>query len=139
LAKRRYLDRLSGPLLDRMDLVVPVEPVTVGAVVRGGEGEPSAVVAQRVAAAREAQRRRHAGLPWALNAHAEPRYLHGLPSTPELVRQVLVPWLETGELTMRGVDRVLRVAWTVADLAGRPEPTVADAELALALRLRGAQ
>jgi magnesium chelatase family protein len=136
LAKRRYLDRLSGPLLDRLDMVVGVAPISAAAMVNGGAGESSATVAARVAAARQAQARRYRSQDWSLNAHVPGRYLHNMPGSRLIARQVLSRALEQGLLTARGFDRVLRLAWTVADLAGRDAPEVADAELALALRIR---
>lgn len=137
LARRRYLARLSGPLLDRIDLQVEVRPPSRGSLTPVGEEGTSAAVAARVAAARARQRARLAGTPWRLNAEVPGTWLRersGLVAgaTAELDRA-----LDRGALSLRGVDRVLRVAWTLADLDGRRAPATDDVGLALALRTRG--
>jgi magnesium chelatase family protein len=138
LAKRTYIGKLSGPLLDRVDLQVQVPAVTRAALA-GEAGEPSAAVAARVAAARAAQARRWAGTPWLLNAHVPGARLRREPwRLPRSVTIDLDAALDRGHLTLRGYDRVLRAGWTVADLAGRPSPTRADLSTALGLRNQGA-
>ncbi|GGS11186.1 hypothetical protein GCM10010252_58130 [Streptomyces aureoverticillatus] len=132
---RRYQARLSGPLLDRVDLRVVVEPVTRSELTaRGARGESTQVVADRVRAARERAATRLAGTPWRANSEVPGHELrtrwHAVPgSMAEAERG-----LETGLLTARGLDRVLRVAWTVADLAGHDRPDAGDVALALQLR-----
>ncbi|MEO3749844.1 ATP-binding protein [Streptomyces sp. B6B3] len=131
---RRYRARLSGPLLDRVDLRVPVEPVSRAELVATGGAESTAVVAARVLAARERAAARYAGSPWSINGEVPGHELRTrwTPSPGALVRAEQD--LERGLLTARGLDRVLRVAWTVADLAGHARPTVEDVDAALELR-----
>ena len=133
LARRRYLGRLSGPLLDRVDLQVGVEAVA-RADMRGERGERAAVVAARVAAAREAARARLAGTPWTINAEVPGTWLRELLRARWSVMRDVDKALDAGTLSLRGADRVLRLAYTVADLAGRTEPTASDVGQALLLR-----
>jgi magnesium chelatase family protein len=137
LVRRRYFSRLSGPLLDRVDVQVEVRPVS--RVDRAGAAgvEPSAAIAARVAQARASARERLAGTPWATNAEASGAWLRErLGPDPRLMAAVDAA-LDRGTLSLRGADRVLRLAWTVADLAGRAAPTAADVGQGLALRTRG--
>ncbi|WP_152192905.1 YifB family Mg chelatase-like AAA ATPase [Georgenia satyanarayanai] len=138
LERRRYFARLSGPLLDRVDLQIDVPAVTRASAALGGLGESSREVAARVAAAREAQRRRLAGTPWQSNAEVPGAWLRapeqGLGARP---RAVLERALDSGALSLRGMDRVLKIAWTLADLAGRPHPDLDDVGAAMSLRIRG--
>lgn len=145
LARRRYLGRLSGPLLDRVDLQVDVLPVS-RAHLGGGRPEDSATVAARVLAARRAQARRLQGTPWTTNAEVPGRWLRerlrdaGVTGAagPAAVTVDLDRALEHGRISLRGFDRVLRVAWTLADLAHRDAPTRDDVARAVLLRTRGA-
>lgn len=132
--RRAYMAKLSGPLLDRVDLQVDVPAVTRASLVAGG-GEPSAVVAERVVAAREAQSKRWAQTPWRLNSQVPGARLRRAPwRLASSVTVDLDQALERGAITLRGYDRVLRVAWTIADLAGRASPTRADLGSALVFR-----
>ncbi|MFJ8164720.1 YifB family Mg chelatase-like AAA ATPase [Streptomyces sp. NPDC096136] len=132
---RRYQARLSGPLLDRVDLRVEVEPVTRSDLLgRGGRGETTRAVADRVREARERAAARYAGTPWRLNAEVPGHELRTRwPAGPGALAQAERE-MERGLLTARGLDRVLRVAWTVADLRGRDRPEALDAAVALELR-----
>jgi magnesium chelatase family protein len=135
LERRRYLARLSGPLLDRVD--VQVELPRVSAVDRAERGEASAAVATRVAAARAAAAERLRGTPWTLNGEVPGSWLRErLGAAPALLVDVDRA-LERGSLSLRGADRVLRLAWTLADLAGREAPSRTDVGRALTLRTRG--
>jgi magnesium chelatase family protein len=137
VAQRRYFGRLSGPLLDRVDVQVEVRPVS--RVERAGDVVPesSAVVAARVRAAREAAQHRLAGTGWRTNAEVPGTWLRDrLGADPGLLTDVDTA-LDRGTLSLRGADRVLRLAWTVADLAGRDAPTRSDVGAGLALRTRG--
>ncbi|WP_129337719.1 YifB family Mg chelatase-like AAA ATPase [Cellulomonas endophytica] len=131
--RRRYFTKLSGPLLDRVDLQVEVGPVPSRAVA----GDGTAVVAARVRAARDAARERLGGTPWRANGEVPGAWLRerwGSSAAPlrELERAV-----DRGTLSRRGVDRVVRVAWTLADLAGRTTPDAGDVGRAVWLRTRG--
>lgn len=134
--RRRYFARLSGPLLDRVDVQAEVLPVD--RVERTeGRSESSSVVAARVLAARQAARARLVGTPWSTNAEMSGRFLRQvLRPHPELFVPVEKAMAE-GTLSLRGVDRVLRMAWTLADLEGRDAPVVADVGNALLLRTGG--
>ncbi|MHA3947317.1 YifB family Mg chelatase-like AAA ATPase [Cellulomonas bogoriensis] len=136
LARRRYLSRLSGPLLDRVDLQLDVLPAT-RAERRAGARESSAVVAHRVALARDRARARFQGTGWSTNSEAPGAWLRAHPPAGSAVRD-LERALDRGLLTMRGADRVLRVAWTLADLAGAGRPEQDHVAQALALRSRTA-
>ncbi|MFF3018825.1 YifB family Mg chelatase-like AAA ATPase [Streptomyces sp. NPDC057939] len=132
---RRYQARLSGPLLDRVDLRVRVEPVTRSDLLGGsGRGETSAVVADRVREARERAAARLTDTPWKLNSEVPGYELRTRwPAGPGALAAAERD-MERGLLTARGLDRVLRVAWTVADLRGRDRPDSLDAAVALELR-----
>ncbi|WP_246139984.1 ATP-binding protein [Protaetiibacter larvae] len=135
-ARRRYLGRMSGPLLDRVDIQLDVPRVTA-AQLRLSTQAPvttSAAARARVVEARDRAARRLADQPWRLNAHAPGGWLRrdGAPasgSTSALDRA-----LERGALTMRGYDRVLRLAWTLADLDGVERPGLDQLGRALYLR-----
>lgn len=134
LARRTYFGKLSGPLLDRIDVRVSLLPVTRGAL-SGMPGEPTLEVARRVAAARQRQRDRWEGTPWTVNAEVPGSLLRGdVWRLPRSVTRPLETAMDRGELTLRGYDRCLRVAWTLADLAGADRPGAEHLWQALALR-----
>jgi magnesium chelatase family protein len=130
---RSYLGRLSGPLLDRIDLHVPV-PALAFDEASGPPGEPSACVGSRVAAARARQAARLQGRPASNATLASP-----------LLRRAALPGAEGQRLlrhavdrlglSARGLDRLLRVARTIADLHDSDE--VSASHLAEALAFRG--
>jgi magnesium chelatase family protein len=136
LARRTYLNRLSGPLLDRIDLRVTLNPVgAADLVAEHGQPESSAEVLKRVIAAREAAARRWAGQDFTVNAAAPGRVLRSPPfRLPAPVTAELATRLDRGSLSARGYDRVLRIAWSIVDLDGRASPTRADVSEALELR-----
>jgi magnesium chelatase family protein len=135
-ARRRYQQRLSGPLLDRIDVRVHVDPVPHAALFDVAEQrESSAVVAGRVAAARAAAAERWLTTPWRCNGEVPGAALRARPWA--LARDVLAPaecYLQRGQISARGFDRVLRLAWSVADLAGRDSPSAVDVAEALFFR-----
>jgi len=134
-AVRRYQARLSGPLLDRVDLRVEVDRVTRGELTRrGARGESTATVADRVHAARERAAARLAGTPWRTNSEVPGQELRSRWHAVSGAMDEAERNLERGVLTARGLDRVLRVAWTVADLVGHDRPDATDVALALQLR-----
>lgn len=136
-AKRRYFGRLSGPLLDRVDLQVEVRPVTRADRLSGTSGESSADVAARVAAARGAARERLAGTGWTTNAEVPGAWLRERLGPGRGVLAQVERMIDRGSLTLRGADRVLRAAWTLADLEGRSVPDATDVATAVTLRTRG--
>ena len=134
-ARRRYIGRISGPLLDRMDMQVQLHPVVPGELLAGLDtAEPSAAVASRVAAARAVAAERLRGTGWRINADVPGPALRSRWRLPAKVTAAVDVRLDRGELSARGYDRVLRVAWSVSDLAGQTRPTAADVEEAVALR-----
>jgi magnesium chelatase family protein len=140
-ARRRYRGRLSGPLLDRIDIQVTLPRVSTAALLSGDSGESSAAVATRVLRARQAAAARWAGLSGnpgdagLTNAEvpgSELRKRRWRPAghiTSELRQR-----LEMGLVSARGYDRVTRLAWTLADLAGQDGPTTDDFNIALNMR-----
>ncbi|MFE9398964.1 YifB family Mg chelatase-like AAA ATPase [Streptomyces flavidovirens] len=134
-AIRKYQARLSGPLLDRVDLRVGVEPVQRADLLgQGGRGEPTAVVAERVREARARAAARLEGTPWNTNSDVPGHELRTRWQPAAGALGAAERDMERGLLTARGLDRVLRVAWTVADLAGCDRPDERHVDLALELR-----
>jgi magnesium chelatase family protein len=134
-AVRRYQARLSGPLLDRVDLRVGVEPVSRSELLgQDGGDESTAAVAARVQEGRERAAARLQGTPWNTNSEVPGHELRTRWVTAPGALGAAERDMERGLLTARGLDRVLRVAWTVADLAGRDRPDKRDVALALQLR-----
>jgi magnesium chelatase family protein len=135
MAKVRYLGRLSGPLLDRVDLSLTMLPASRADLRDDSRHvEGTAVVAARVLAARERAANRLAGTPWRVNGEVPGHVLRRRWPLPWSVVAGAEQELERGRLTARGADRVLRVAWTLADLAGRDRPDSGDVQVALQFR-----
>jgi magnesium chelatase family protein len=131
--RRRYLARLSGPLLDRVDLHVTLPRITRAEVLaENGRGEPSVDVAARVAAARVRAAERYAGTPWRTNGEVPPVELMRRWPLPISTTEQALRALDDGRLTARGFGRVVRTAWTLADLqdVGRPGSEHVDHALA---------
>jgi len=118
-AIRRYLGRLSGPLLDRMDIELTLTRVSVAQ----RDATPvtsTAVASEQVAEARARARHRLQRTAWRVNADVPGTWLREGPMAPEPpVRRPLDTALNRGAITLRGYDRVLRVAWSLADIEGR--------------------
>ncbi len=132
-AVRRYGQRLSGPVRDRVDIRARVDAPTMADL--DVAAEASKVVADRVTEARARQERRLRGTPWRCNGELPGPYLRRELKLPAAVTAPAFARVRDGSLTLRGVDRVLRVAWTIADLAGRDRPTAGDVDRALSFRL----
>ena len=115
----RYQNRISGPLRDRMDLIVDVPAVPVGDIVDGAAGESSAAVRDRVVAARAAQHRRYGETGPRTNAALRGSRVTTYCRPDRNGRQLLRRAVDQFGLSARGYDRVLKVARTVADLAGQ--------------------
>jgi magnesium chelatase family protein len=113
-----YQAKVSGPLLDRIDLHVDVQAVAAADLVLPPPAEGSAEVALRVQAAREIQTRRYEGHGVRTNAEADGELLDSVAAPDEPGRRLLAQAAEAMRLSARGFHRVLRVARTVADLAG---------------------
>jgi magnesium chelatase family protein len=137
LVRRRYLGRLSGPLLDRIDMQVMLAPLRAAELLSPERpGEPSIVVAERVAKARAAAAARWAGNGWRTNAAVPGAALRNPPwRLPPHDTARLRARLDVGTLSARGFDRVLRLAWSIADLDGRDRPGAEDVAEATDLRV----
>ncbi|MGP1283536.1 MAG: YifB family Mg chelatase-like AAA ATPase [Parasphingopyxis sp.] len=113
-----YQAKISGPLLDRIDLHVDVQAVSAADLTLPPPAEGSADVARRVAAARAIQTARYADEPVRTNCEADGELLDRVATPDEAGRTLLAQAAEAMRLTARGYSRVLRVARTIADLAG---------------------
>jgi magnesium chelatase family protein len=131
--RSRYLGRLSRPLLDRIDLHVEL-PALAHAELAGPSGDASAMVRQRVEAARERQRVRFRGTKLRVNAELNPRQLRHFCPPPREAEQMLAAAMTQLGLSARGHDRVLKVARTIADLEGADDITVEHCAEALQYR-----
>ena len=118
---QRYRARISGPLLDRIDLHVEVGAISEDALLTRPRGEPSAVIRQRVLDAREIQRRRYAGTPTRCNAQMLPRQMEEYCRLSESCRMIMRLAIRDMNLSARAYDRILRVARTLADLKQSPD------------------
>ena len=138
--RRRYLARISGPLLDRVDVKVRLQPVSRRDMLYDRKfAEPSAVVAERVTAARERCAARLAGTPWRVNAEVPGTALRRVfPPRPGALTS-LDRAMELGQVSARGADKIVRVAWSLADLGGKDQPGPDQINLAIGLWLGVAQ
>ena len=121
-----YRNRISGPVLDRIDLTLEVQPATAAELALAPRGESTAVVAARVALARERQRARYGESGPATNAETDGGLIALTPQADALTQQAM----ERLRLSPRGYTRTLRVARTIADLAASEKverPHVAEA------------
>ncbi|MET3369441.1 UNVERIFIED_CONTAM: magnesium chelatase family protein [Jeotgalibacillus campisalis] len=134
MMRRRYLGRISGPLLDRVDIQLQVERVSLADFGHAGEEEDTHIVAGRVLAARKRQLERLLAMGLETNSQVPGRTLRGELRLPPGTTRILDTALERGTLTARGYDRVLRLAWTLADLAHSDAPDVDHIGQALGLR-----
>jgi magnesium chelatase family protein len=132
---RRHRRRLSGPLLDRMDLLVDVRR-PADRELRAPPVTSSAQALARVSEARDRQRRRLAGTGAASNGEMDARVAGSRARLDDRAADELGYAYRIGLLSARGRHRVVRVARTIADLAGREDVTRADVLLALSLRQR---
>ncbi len=136
ISRRRYLGKLSGPLLDRVDIRVRMEPPGNVAMVYES-AESSEAVRSRVIAAREAAAARWVDGGWRTNAEVPGSALRQRFRLPPTVLRPVELFLRDGRVTARGADRAIRLAWTLADLAGALEPTEDHVAQALLFRDRG--
>jgi len=131
---RRYIGKLSGPLMDRIDLRVHVDPVGRIDMARIELGESSAVIRARVIAARGIAEKRFAGLGYNLNSQIPARSLRTLFRPERAAMSFLHDELEREHITARGLHKIVRTSWTLADLHGHDLPTMADVTQAHSLR-----
>lgn len=133
---RAYDAKLSGPLLDRIDMQIALEPLGKKELLSGGSGEGSDAVRVRVEKARAIQTERY-GSSMQTNASIPRRDLDAALALDAKARRALESHIDDSALTGRGVTRVLRVARTIADLDGRPNVAAEDIERAFTLRVMG--
>jgi magnesium chelatase family protein len=136
---RRYAEKISGPVRDRIDINQAFLPLRKAYLKKTTmqRAESSAAVAERVLEARDRQHRRLAGSGWQTNGEVSGTYLRSHLPLPDGL-QAVDEAVDRGRLSARGVDKVFRLAWTVADLAGRDKPGRDELAVALAMR-RGEQ
>ncbi|MET9343812.1 ATP-binding protein [Nonomuraea sp. NPDC003804] len=134
--RRRYLARLSGPLLDRIDMKITVARSSRRELMADRQFvETSKVVAERVRLARERAAERLADTPWRTNAEIPSAALHSDFRPSDHAMRPMTACLDSGSLSARGLDRVVRVAWTITDLAGKNRPGADETAAALAMWL----
>ena len=133
IQKRRYITRLSGPLLDRIDITIAMRAPT-RAQLNASKRRTSEEVAERVLAARDRARTRLEGTGWTLNCQLPGPWLRQHSGIARTYIDRIDQGVDRGILSMRGADRVLRLMWTLADLDERSTPN--DTDLAQALQLR---
>jgi magnesium chelatase family protein len=136
MTRRRYLGRISGPLLDRVDLKIELQPVSRKELLNDRNfAESSRSVALRVIQARDRAAHRLRGTPWCLNAEIPGSELRRTwPPVPGSLA-VVERCLDRGQISARGVVKVIRVAWTLADLASQSRPGKDECNAALGLWL----
>lgn len=136
MAIRRYATRLSGPLRDRIDIELHVTRVSASRATSSESAETTtARAAERVREARARAHDRWAQTPWRRNAEVPGTWLRqGAFRLPAASRAPLDRALERGAITLRGYDRVLRLAWTMADLASSERPGLDEIGRALHLK-----
>lgn len=136
---RQYATRLSGPLLDRIDLHLDVPRVPLRDRQAGVQGEPSAAIRARVMHARERQLRRLAGTGIYANAHMDARHLRRFCALSADAGALLDRAYDRLRLSARACDRVIKVARTIADLEGADAIAAAHIAESLSYRARGAR
>ena len=134
--RREYYHRIGGPLLDRFDISIVLSRPSRAELACKDEGESSAVVAQRVTEARARAHRRLEDTAWSRNSQVTGAWLRRHTTMPRSIEKRLDRAISNGELSLRAVDKIMRVAWTLADLAGRDSPAEEDFHQAFVLRER---
>lgn len=133
-AKRRYRDKVSGPILDRIDIHIEVEPVDYDRLSSAQKEESSAAIRERVERAREIQRRRFEGTDISCNAKMAPRMTRELCVLDEDAKSLLKLSFEKLGLSARAYDKILRISRTIADLEG--SELICSAHIAQAVQYR---
>lgn len=118
MQRMSYLSKLSGPILDRIDIHIWMHPVASGTMLSSGKGEPTSVVAERVLKARIMQKHRFAGENIFSNAEMNNRQIDIYCQLSPACRKAMEKIIENMQLSMRAFYRIIRVARTIADLDG---------------------
>lgn len=133
-ARLKYQNRISGPLSDRLDLKLELQSVNAALVRSAERGIPSDQLRNIVTAAREASSSRLKETPWRTNSQVSGGFLRRELRLSRQLTSQLDQALDRNLISMRGYDRCLRVAWSLADLAGRTSPSKEDISTAVYLR-----
>lgn len=130
----KYFSRLSGPILDRIDIQIEVPPVERISSGTSPSGDSSHTIRLRVMTAREMARERFHEYGWTCNAQATGTWLRANTSTKaiDLVNRAL----SSERLSLRGADRAMRLAWTLSDLAGKTSPGPEEMMQGISMRTR---
>jgi magnesium chelatase family protein len=131
---RRYLGKLSGPLMDRIDIRVEVDSLSRVEMMQPELGESSASIRQRVIGARHIAARRFSSEDWTLNSEIPSRALRTTYQPERAAMSFLHNELDREHLTARGLHKVMRTAWSIADLSDHPHPTLSDTQKAFVMR-----
>jgi magnesium chelatase family protein len=132
---RRYLHRLSGPLLDRIDITVTVDSLDRSAFQSGAHCVSSQELRARVIAARSAARERFAGEAFSLNADIPSDLLRSTYRPERRAMTRLLDLLDEGALSARGLHRIIRLGWSFADLSGRTSPGIDEIERGIEMKM----
>jgi magnesium chelatase family protein len=133
-ARKRYQEKISGPLLDRIDIQVSVPPVEASQFASKTKAESSAEIRKRVCAAREVQRRRFVGTPFKTNAEMSSEFAKQSCRLSSETENFSINAADRMGLSARGYYRLLKVSRTIADL--RKSNAVEIEDLSEALRYR---
>ena len=131
---RRYLSKLSGPLMDRIDLRVRVDPLSRVELSKPDLGEPSATIKKRVVLARSVASVRFRDENWSLNSEIPSRGLRTKYQPERTAMNFLHAELDQERITARGLHKVMRTAWSIADMSGHTRPNLEDTQIAYSLR-----
>jgi magnesium chelatase family protein len=130
---RRYLNKLSGPLLDRIDLRVKVENVSRVELAES-DNEDSQTIRERVIAARAVAAKRFKNEKWRLNSEIPPKSLRQQYQPERAAMNFLHDELDKERITARGLHKIIRTSWTIADLKGISKPTLEEVTESYRLR-----
>ena len=131
----KYLQRISGPLLDRIDIHIEVPRLRQDEMIHGGgTGEPSLSIRSRVLAARAVQKARFEGTPLHCNAHMGARQIKHFCAVTDDVKDLLRAAISQLGLSARAYDRILKLSRTVADLDGQGDIQLAHVAEAIQYR-----
>lgn len=138
-ARLKYLSKISGPLSDRIDLRIQLETVNASLVITDSKStsETSEQIRSQVEKSRAASSERLKATPWRLNSEVPGSYLRRELRLSRATTRAIDKALDQRVISMRGYDRCLRLAWTIADFHGRVMPNASD--IALASYYRGAE